>query len=387
MSVLCLLTGQTARGVRDDPALADVIPRLLDEANSIAQSCYPEVKRVTRTGPAPDHKPSILQDYELGRAMEIDVLVRAPAAFARAAGLSTPMLDLMAASRSARRATRGFTRAEHRARNTLNQSEGSFNMNVKGKVCVVTGAASGIGEAVARAYAEAGARGVVVADLKTSRDRLAKVAGDIDGLAVTADVGLEEDVKALIAAAEDKYGPVDVFFSNAGLSRKGQESASDADWDVSWRVHVMSHVFAARALVPGMLARGSGYLLNTASAAGLLASLNSMPYGVTKHAAVALAEHLAIQYGDRGIRVSVLCPQSVQTGMTTPGPSAARVDGVLQPPEVARMVIEAMEAERFLILSHPQVAEYMLRKASSRERWLAGMRRLRDKIYGAPQSA
>ena len=197
-------------------------------------------------------------------------------------------------------------------------------MHVKGKVCVVTGAASGIGEAVARAYAEAGARGVVVADLKSSRDKLAKVAGDIDGLAVTGDVGLEEDIKALIAAAEDKYGPVDVFFSNAGLSRKGQETASDADWDVSWRVHVMSHVFAARALVPGMLARGSGYLLNTASAAGLLASLNSMPYGVTKNAAVALAEHLAIQYGDRGIRVSVLCPQSVQTGMTTPGPSAAQ---------------------------------------------------------------
>jgi NAD(P)-dependent dehydrogenase (short-subunit alcohol dehydrogenase family) len=139
-------------------------------------------------------------------------------------------------------------------------------MHVKGKVCVVTGAASGIGEAVARAYAQAGARGVVVADLKTSRDRLAAVAGDIDGLAVTADVGLEADVKALIAAAEDKYGPVDVFFSNAGLSRKGQEGASDADWDVSWRVHVMSHVFAARALVPVMLARGSGYLLNTASA-------------------------------------------------------------------------------------------------------------------------
>jgi len=144
----------------------------------------------------------------------------------------------------------------------------------------------------------------------------------------------------------------------------------------------MSHVFAARALVPGMLARGSGYLLNTASAAGLLASLNSMPYGVTKHAAVALAEHLAIQYGDRGIRVSVLCPQSVQTGMSTPGPSAARVDGVMQPAEVARIVIEAMEAERFLILSHPGVHEYMQRKASNIDRWLAGMRRLRDKTYG-----
>ena len=243
-------------------------------------------------------------------------------------------------------------------------------MLVKDKVCVVTGAASGIGAAVARAYAERGARGVVVADLKSSRDRLAKVAGDIDGLAVTADVGQEEDIKALIAAAEDKYGPVDVFFSNAGLSRKGQETADDADWDVSWRVHVMSHVFAARALVPGMLARGSGYLLNTASAAGLLASLNSMPYGVTKHAAVALAEHLAIQYGDRGIRISVLCPQSVQTGMTTAGPSAARVDGVMQPEEVARIVMEAMEAERFLILSHPTVYEYMQRKASNPERWL-----------------
>src|ERR1700748_3821406 len=156
-------------------------------------------------------------------------------------------------------------------------------MHIKDKICVVTGGASGIGEAVARAYAEAGARGVVVADLKSSRERLAKVAGDIDGLAPTADVGEEADIQALIAAAEDKYGPIDIFFSNAGLSRKGQETASDADWDVSWRVHVMSHVFAARALLPGMLERGSGYLINTASAAGLLASLNSMPYAGTQH--------------------------------------------------------------------------------------------------------
>src|SRR6201993_5285676 len=134
-------------------------------------------------------------------------------------------------------------------------------MDIEGKVCVVTGGASGIGEAPARAFAQAGARGVVVADLKTSRDRLAQVAGDIDGLAVTADVGQEEDILALIAATEAKYGAIDVFFSNAGLSRKGQEGASDADWDVSWRVHVMSHVFAARGLGPKMLARGSGSLL------------------------------------------------------------------------------------------------------------------------------
>src|ERR1700756_3576803 len=259
-------------------------------------------------------------------------------------------------------------------------------MHIKDKVCVVTGGASGIGAAVARAYAKAGARGVVVADLRTSRARLAEVAGDIEGLAVTADVGEEADVKALITATEARFGDIDVFFSNAGLSRKGQESASDADWDVSWRVHVMSHVFAARVLVPKMLARGSGYLVNTASAAGLLASLNSMPYGVTKNAAVALAEHLAIQYGDRGIRVSVLCPQSVQTAMTTPGPSAARVDGVLQPAEVARMVIEAMAQERFLILPHPQVQDYMQRKAANRDRWLSGMRRLRDRIYGGAVS-
>src|SRR6266404_4475352 len=301
----------------------------------------------------------------------------------RASGTPTPTLP--------RKRERELTAVAATSRQCFNHQDchrnrGRPTMHIKDKVCVVTGGASGIGEATARAFAQAGARGVVVADLKSSRERLAKVAGDIDALAVTADVGEEADIKALIAAAEGKYGPVDIFFSNAGLSRKGQEQASDADWDVSWRVHVMSHVFAARALVPAMLARGSGYLLNTASAAGLLASLNSMPYGVTKHAAVALAEHLAIQYGDRGIRVSVLCPQSVQTGMTTPGPSAARVDGVLQPPEVARMVMEAMEAERFLILSHPQVQEYMQRKASSRERWLTGMRRLRDKIYGGARA-
>lgn len=255
-------------------------------------------------------------------------------------------------------------------------------MHPKGKVCVVTGAASGIGEAVARAFAEAGAKGVVVADL--SADKLAAVARDINALAVPTDVSKEADIKALIAAAESKFGPIDVFYSNAGLSRRGMEDAPDADWDINWRVHVMSHVWAARALVPKMLARGSGYLINTASAAGLLTSLNSMSYGVTKAAAVSLAEHLSIQYGDRGIRVSVLCPQSVQTGMTKPGPSAARIDGIMTATEVARMVIEAMEAERFMILSHPTVHEYEQRKVSNRDRWLGGMRRFRNKLYGEP---
>jgi NAD(P)-dependent dehydrogenase (short-subunit alcohol dehydrogenase family) len=188
----------------------------------------------------------------------------------------------------------------------------------------------------------------------------------------------------LIAAAEARFGPVDVFYSNAGISRPGQQDASDADWDLNWRVHVLSHVFAARALVPGMLARGSGYLLNTASAAGLLTSMNSMAYGVTKSAAVSLAEHLAIQYGDRGINVSVLCPQAVRTGMSSGRPGAASVDGVMTAEEVARIVIDAMEAERFMILSHPTVQEYEQRKTRNRDRWLGGMRRLRNKIYGAP---
>ena len=255
-------------------------------------------------------------------------------------------------------------------------------MHPRDKVCVVTGAASGIGEAVARAFAEVGARGVVVADLNA--EKLAKVAGDIGGLAVPTDVSRESDIKALIAAAEAKFGPVDIYYSNAGISRPGMENASDADWDLNWRVHVLSHVFAARVLVPGMLARSSGYLLNTASAAGLLTSMNSMAYGVTKAAAVSLAEHLAIAYGDRGIRVSVLCPLAVQTGMSSGRPGAASVDGVMTAPEVARIVLDAMEAERFLILSHDTVHDYEQRKTSNRDRWLIGMRRLRQKIYGNP---
>ncbi len=255
-------------------------------------------------------------------------------------------------------------------------------MHVKDKVCVVTGAASGIGEAVARAYAQAGARGVVVADLKSSRERLAGVAGDIDGFAVTGDVGEEADIQALIAAAEARFGPVDIFFSNAGLSRKGQESASDADWDVSWRVHVMSHVFAARALVPGMLARGSGYLLNTASAAGLLASLNSMPYGVTKHAAVALAEHL----GDSiwrprhprfrivsAIRANRHDDSGAERGAGRRCDAAGRSGAHRDRGDGSRALPDIV---------HPSVHEYMQRKASNIDRWLAGMRRLRDRTYG-----
>jgi NAD(P)-dependent dehydrogenase (short-subunit alcohol dehydrogenase family) len=254
-------------------------------------------------------------------------------------------------------------------------------MQVKGKVAVVTGAAGGIGEAVARRYAKEGARGVVVADM--DRGRVEGVARDIGGLAVACDVGQEGDVQNLIAAAEAKFGQVDIFFSNAGILRHGHESASDLDWAQNWAVHVMSHVYAARALVPKMLARGEGYLLNTASAAGLLASMTSAPYGVTKHAAVALAEHLSIQYGDRGIRVSVLCPQAVDTNMLRSGGSgAARVDGTVSPEQAADVVLQAMAEERFLILTHPEAGEYLRRKTADYDRWLKGMRRLREKTGG-----
>ena len=250
-------------------------------------------------------------------------------------------------------------------------------MKVKDKVCVVTGAAGGIGEAIARRFAREGARGVVVADRDASR--LEKVAKDIGGLAVACDVAREDDIKRLIAEAEKKFGPVDVFFSNAGIGRGGHEDATDTDWADSWAIHVMAHVYAARALVPGMLKRKSGYLLNTASAAGLLASMGSAPYGVTKNAAVALAEHLSIQYGDRGICVSVLCPQAVDTDMLRmAGATAASVDGVLNTDAVAQAVIETMDEERFLVLPHPEVKDYMARKLD-RDRWLRGMRRLRDK--------
>ncbi len=250
-------------------------------------------------------------------------------------------------------------------------------MKVKDKVCVVTGAAGGIGEAIARRYRKEGAKAVVVAD--RDGDRVAHVAKEISGLSVACDVGKEADIRHLVAEAEKHFGPVDVFFSNAGIGRGGHEDATDQDWADSWAIHVMSHVYAARALVPGMLARKSGYLLNTASAAGLLASMGSAPYGVTKHAAVALAEHLSIQYGDRGIVVSVLCPQAVDTNMLRmAGATAASVDGVLNTDAVAQTVIEAMDDERFLILPHPEVKEYMTRKLD-RDRWLRGMRRLRDK--------
>jgi len=249
-------------------------------------------------------------------------------------------------------------------------------VRVWGKSVVVTGGARGIGLALARRFAAEGARGVTVADLQ--EDALRKAADEIGCRAVPCDVADEADIARLVAAAEDAFGPIDVFVSNAGIARMGGAEAPDEEWRQNWDIHVMAHVYAARAVAPGMAVRGEGYLVNTASAAGLLSHVDSATYSVTKHAAVAFAEWLSIAYGDRGVRVSVLCPQAVRTAMLAGHEeSVAGLDGVLEPEQVADSVIEAMAREAFLILPHPEVQGYMQRKATDRERWLRGMRKLR----------
>ena len=249
-------------------------------------------------------------------------------------------------------------------------------MNIKDRVVVVTGGASGIGRAMARRFRQAGARGIVVADLQA--DALRDVAGEIDGLAVTCDVTKEGDILRLVTETEAAFGPIDVFCSNAGIAIMGGEDTPDAAWQQCWDVHVMAHVYAARAVAPKMAARGSGYLVNTASAAGLLSHVQSATYSVTKHAAVAFAEWLSITYGDRGVCVSVLCPQAVRTAMLQGRESGvASIDGMLEPEQLADSVIDAMSREEFLILPHPKVRDYVQRKAANYDQWLAGMRKLR----------
>ena len=255
-------------------------------------------------------------------------------------------------------------------------------MKIADKSVVVTGGASGIGLALARRFSAEGARDIALADLR--EDVLQEAAGEIDALAVPCDVAVEADIKRLVAAAEDAFGPIDVFVSNAGIARMGGVDTPDEEWRQNWDIHVMAHVYAARAVAPKMAARGSGYLVNTASAAGLLSHVESATYTVTKHAAVAFAEWLSIAYGDRGVRVSVLCPQAVRTAMLTGrDEGVASLDGVLEPEQVADSVIAAMEREEFLILPHPEVHGYVQRKASDRERWLRGMRKLRAAHGGA----
>lgn len=255
-----------------------------------------------------------------------------------------------------------------------------MRMEAAGKTIVVTGGASGIGRALCERFAAEGARRVVVADL--NGEGAAEVAERIGGLSRQVDVGAEADLVELIDRTESECGPIDLFCSNAGVSIGEGLDEPDEVWDAIWRVNTMSHVWAARHLVPRMAARGGGYLLNTASAAGLLTQIGSVTYAVTKHAAVALAEWIAVTHGGDGIRVSVLCPQAVRTAMTAGGPGVAAVDGMIEPEQAADAVIEALREERFLVLPHPQVAQYMRRKAADYDRWLHGMRRLQER-FGA----
>ncbi|WP_417675947.1 SDR family oxidoreductase [Pseudodonghicola sp.] len=254
-------------------------------------------------------------------------------------------------------------------------------MDIKDKIVVVTGAASGIGTALARRFAGAGAKCVICADLNLAGAE--KVAAEIGGVAMGCNVGIEAEIASLIDKVESEIGPIDLFCSNAGILMIGGVEVPDSEWQRIWDINVMAHVWAARHLVPRMTARGGGYLLNTASAAGLLNQVGSAPYGVTKHAAVGLAEWLALTYGDQGIKVSVLCPQAVRSEMTRGHEEGvAAMDGMLEPEVVAEACLKTIEAETFLVLPHPEVLDYMRLKTTDYDRWIGGMRKLNRRFGG-----
>lgn len=249
-------------------------------------------------------------------------------------------------------------------------------MQLADKIVVVTGGASGIGKALVERFHSEGARHIVVADLDGAGAR--SVADSVGGWGCAVNVANENEIRTLIEDTEERYGPIDLFCSNAGIGiGRGLEEPTEV-WQRIWEVNTMAHVFAAKHLVPKMKTRGGGYLLNTASAAGLLSQIGSVTYAVTKHAAVALAEWIAITHGRDGIKVSVLCPQAVRTAMTAGGPGVAGVDGMLEPEQVADCVIDALAEERFLVLPHPEVGEYIKRKTADYDRWLRGMMRLQE---------
>ncbi len=258
-------------------------------------------------------------------------------------------------------------------------------MELNGKHVVVTGAAGGIGSALARAFHAEGAR-VVLSDLRGA----AAVSTELPGsLSVTADMGVEAGTVALIDAAEAAFGPIDLYFANAGIGVGTDPMDAEELWEVSFNVNVHAHRWAARRLLPGWLERGEGYFCSTASAAGLLAQIGAAPYSVTKHAAVAFAEWLDITYGNRGLKVSCLCPQGVNTNMINQGDQLGNggnvvrmVAAILEPEDVALTVVDAIRHEQFLILPHPEVADYMALKGSDHPRWLGGMRKLQRRVLG-----
>ena len=253
-------------------------------------------------------------------------------------------------------------------------------MKLEGKVIVVTGGGSGIGRAMALRFQRERPRALVIADLDGKRAE--EVAREVGGVALACDVSREAEVQRLVRAVEDRAGPIDLFCANAGIAIGGGIETPEADWDRIWRVNFLSHLWAARALVPGWLERKSGYLLHTASAAGLLTMVGALPYSVTKHSVVALAEWLAITYGERGIKISCLCPLFVNTPLLTGaltdlgGKSVVAAGTVIEPAEVAEAVAAGLDAEKFLIRPHADVLTYFQRKAADYDRWLAGMRRL-----------
>lgn len=264
-------------------------------------------------------------------------------------------------------------------------------MEVKDKVIVITGGAAGIGEGLAERFAADGAKHVAVVDLDLEATQAVADSLDGRGSAHAVDVADEGAIRELVATVEADAGPIDLFVSNAGYVTIGGLESANEDLQRMWEVHVLAHLYAAQAVLPGMIQRGSGYLLNTASAAGLLSQIGSLHYSVTKHAAVALAEWLAITHGPQGIGVSVMCPQAVRTKIVenSPskhlmdgGPRVASGDGDLQPADVADVVTEALRERRFWVLPHPQVAEYTRRKATDVDRWLGGMQRFQQSLFG-----
>lgn len=252
-------------------------------------------------------------------------------------------------------------------------------MELSDRVVIITGGGGGIGTAMGRVFARAGARAVVLADRDgAAAQRAAATLGlGSQGIGVALDVTDEAAVVALVEDTLARFGPVDLFCSNAGAGAGGGVEATNQAWQAQWELHVMSHVYAARAVLPSMIARGEGYLMHTASAAGLLMAVGSAPYSVTKAACIKLAEFEAITHGEEGIGVSVLCPQGVNTAMAPQQLGDGGTDGIKEPEEVAEAVLDAIRTGRFFVLPHPEVGDYVIRKATDPERWLRGMRRLR----------
>ncbi|MCH2185586.1 SDR family oxidoreductase [Myxococcota bacterium] len=259
-------------------------------------------------------------------------------------------------------------------------------MKVQNQIIVVTGAASGIGRALVRRFAAEGTRAVVAVDL--NGEGAEATAAEVGGLGLKADVSVESDIVEIIEVTESRVGPIDLFCSNAGIGMGMDLESPNVEWQMSWDVNVMSHVYAARHLVPRMISRSGGYFMNTSSAAGLLNQIGGAAYGVSKHAAVGFGEWLALTHQHQGIRVSMLCPQAVRTPMVgdTVAAAAAAGDGLMEPERLTDFVIEGLAEERFLILPHPEVLDYMRRKTADYDRWVGGMNRLHQRLSGQPQT-